>query len=229
MSLYIDLSEFLTNPITTGIQRIAGEICKYAPANELLPVRYHAGGYLALPPALVAAIARHFMEAGKRGSEEIKKIGAVGDGRSIKLSKSDSVLVPEVFDNAERLKFFREMPADEFARCRFIVFDLLPITHPECFAIETFVGIHGYYRMLREATCCGFISEDTRDDYYRRLKRTDARGGVVLPLGCDALGPRLDRPKINRPLTFSVLGTIEPRKNHEMICCGGLKDSSFHL
>ena len=36
MSLYIDLTEFLVNPITTGIQRIIGEICKYTPHELLL-------------------------------------------------------------------------------------------------------------------------------------------------------------------------------------------------
>ncbi|MGI0135189.1 MAG: glycosyltransferase, partial [Candidatus Micrarchaeaceae archaeon] len=47
--------------------------------------------------------------------------------------------------------------------------------------------------------------------------RTAARGGVVLPLGSDSLGPRNSRPNPNRSLTFTVIGTIEPRKNHALI------------
>ena len=44
MSLYIDLSEFLSNPIKTGIQRISGEICRYLPSGSALPMRLSAGG-----------------------------------------------------------------------------------------------------------------------------------------------------------------------------------------
>jgi glycosyltransferase involved in cell wall biosynthesis len=127
------------------------------------------------------------------------------------------VLVPEVFNNPPRLALFREMPTQQFERCRFIVYDLLPMTHPQFFPPNTSLGAFAYYRMLGRASCCGFISEDTRDDYYGRLKRTSDRGGVVLPLGCDSLGPRPSQATLNRPLNFSVLGTIEPRKNHELI------------
>ena len=62
-----------------------------------------------------------------------------------------------------------------------------------------------------------FISDCTRESYYKRLRRTGDSGGVVLPLGADALGPRLGRKPIKRPMSFSVIGTIEPRKNHELI------------
>jgi len=217
MSLYIDLSEFLSNPITTGIQRIAGEMCKHAPPNTLIPVRLHAEGYLALPPALIDVIAEHFRAASEAGGDEIKRLGAIECGSAITVSPSDTVLVGEVFNNAQRLEFFRRMPEEEFEHYRFIVYDLLPMTHPQFFPEGTSVGAYGYYRLLRRSNCCAFISEDTREDYYRRLKRTHERGGVVLPLGCDSIGPRAPHSTLNRPLAFSVLGTIEPRKNHELI------------
>ncbi|HZQ51955.1 MAG TPA: glycosyltransferase [Bryobacteraceae bacterium] len=38
-----------------------------------------------------------------------------------------------------------------------------------------------------------------------------------MPLGCDALGDRPFQLTLNRPLNFSVLGTVEPRKNHPLI------------
>jgi glycosyltransferase involved in cell wall biosynthesis len=217
MSLYIDLSEFLQNPITTGIQRIAGEICKYLPARSAIPVRLHARAYVALPPALIEVIGRHFGDESRSGVDEIRRLGAVEGRSTIKVQLDDVVLVPEVFSNPQRLELFGQMPAQQLERCRFIVYDLLPMTHPEYFPTNTSVGAYGYYRLLRDASCCGFISEDTRDEYYGRLKRTDIRGGVVLPLGSDSLGPRANRTTLNRPLTFSVLGTIEPRKNHRLI------------
>ncbi len=217
MSLYIDLTEFLTNPVTTGIQRIEGEICRYLPPGAAIPVRLDAGSWIAFPPALIDAIARYFEDPGESGIAEIRRIGAVRNGSVVEVSQRDIVLVPEVFIEWQRLEYFREMPDQELQRYRFIVYDLLPVTHPEYFWSDWLLQICEYYKVLRRASCCAFISEYTRDAYYGRLKRTNARGGVVLPLGCDSLGPRDDRPALNRPPAFSVLGTIEPRKNHELI------------
>jgi glycosyltransferase involved in cell wall biosynthesis len=216
MSLYIDLSEFLTNPITTGIQRITGELCKYAPPGMLTPVRLDSGKYLAFPPDLIGTIGEYFRQGSQSGAAEIYRLGDFKNGKSVAVTSSDTVLVPEVFDNPQRLAFFREMPEQELQRYRFIIFDMLPLTHPQYFWADK-LGIYEYFKMLRRASNCGFISENTRQVYYRRMKRTDACGGVVLPLGCDALGPRPARPVLDRPLTFSVIGTVEPRKNHQLI------------
>ncbi len=218
MNLYIDLTEFLANPITTGIQRIAGEICRYLPPNAAIPVRLHSGGYVALSPALITAIGKYFRDPSKSGAAEISRLGEIENGSRVKLSSRDSVLVSEAFDEAERLTFFRYMPEQELRRYRFIIYDLLPLTHPEYFPPHTVLAFaSGYFQVIRRASACGFISEYTRDAYYGRLKRSASRDGVVLPLGCDALGARAVRPALNRPLNFSVLGTIEPRKNHELI------------
>lgn len=217
MSLFIDLSEFLGNPITTGIQRILGEMCRYLPPNAAIPVRIQSGRYVALPPALMSVIGRYFIEASEATAAEIRRLGALGGDSDIKLSSTDAVLVPEVFCHPERVAFFREMPEKEWQRVRFIVYDLLPLTHPEYFHPDTVLSLYAYYQLIRGAAQCGFISEDTRDAYYGRLRRTDASGGVILPLGCDSLGSRANGLALNRPLTFTVLGTIEPRKNHELI------------
>ncbi len=217
MSFYIDLTEFLINPITTGIQRIIGEICKHTPPDTAIPVRFDSQGYQSLPRSLIDAIASFFRHADSSAAERIRTFASIENGSPVTISPQDIVLVPEVFDNAERIAFFSRMTEHQLERCRFIVYDLLPVTHPEYFIPDNLLEIYGYFRTLRRATCCGFISEDTREVYYERLKRTNVRGGVVLPLGCDSLGPRIEQPALNRPLTFTVIGTIEPRKNHKLI------------
>jgi glycosyltransferase involved in cell wall biosynthesis len=217
MSLYIDLSEFLINPIRTGIQRIAGELCRYFPPNAAMPVRIRGGRYVTVAPELVEEIGGYFRDAKHSGLWEIRRLAAIENGTPVHLSANDTVLVSEVFDNAERLAYFRKLQDDELERYRFIVYDLLPFTHPQYFAPDVPPRLSGYYQLVRRARWCGFISGYTRDVYYERLKRTSARSGVVLPLGSDSLGARPDVPALNRPLTFTVLGTIEPRKNHELI------------
>ena len=216
MSLYIDLSEFLASLRKTGIERIAGELCKHLEPDSATVVRFESDHYVALPPALIGAIGSYFRDDNESGIADIRRLCAAGNGRPVRLSSQDTVLIPEIFGR-ERVNFFLAMPERQFQRCRFVVYDLLPLTHPEYFPPPTIMHLYGYFRLLLEATECGFISEDTRDIYYGRLKRTDARGGVVLPLGCDSLGARPKQTVLNRPLEFAVLGTIEPRKNHELI------------
>lgn len=217
MSFYIDLTEFLINPITTGIQRIAGEMCRYLPPGKAIPIRLHAGRFLALSPALIESIGGYFRSPGDSEVATIRRLGSVESGSPITVKSTDTVLVPEVIIEPKRLSYFGALSDVELQRYRFIVYDLLPITHPEYFSPEWLLEICSYYKVLRRATCCAFISEDTREDYYGRLKRTQARGGVVLPLGSDGLGPKPAEAMLTRPLHFSVLGTIEPRKNHELI------------
>jgi glycosyltransferase involved in cell wall biosynthesis len=216
MSLYIDLSEFLAVPMKTGIQRISGEICKYMPPGTIIPVRLKSDHYVTLPPTLIDAIGGYFRETGEAGLADISRLGAAENGSLVNVSPEDTVLVPEIFGE-QRAAFFLAMSDEKLRRCRFIIYDLLPLTHPEYFPLYVPSFLSAYFQVVRQATCCGFISEHTRDVYYRRLKRTDVHGGVVLPLGSDSLGPRAARPRLNRSLTFSVLGTIEPRKNHDLI------------
>jgi glycosyltransferase involved in cell wall biosynthesis len=216
MSLYIDLSEFLAVPMKTGIQRISGEICRHLAPNSAIAVRLQSDRFVAFPPALIGAIGRYFRDVDASGIAEIRELGAVENGSAIKMSEGDTVLVPEIFGE-HRAAFYSAMPERELQRCRFIVYDMLPMTHPEYFPPYMPVSLAPYYHVVRRASRCGFISEYTRDTYYRRLKRADNGDGVVLPLGCDALGARPGRPTLNRALAFSVLGTIEPRKNPQLI------------
>ena len=216
MSFYIDLTGFLSEPLRTGIQRISGELCRHLEPGTAVPVRLHHGNYVALSPSLIAAMGEYFREASGAGEAEMIRLGSPERGSAVNIGASDAVLVPEVFD-ITRAAFFRDMPEEKLQRCRFIVYDLLPLTHPEYFPDGMSLWTAGYFHVIRRGVDCGFISDYTRDLYYGRLKRAVARGGTVLPLGCDSLGPRRDPLPLNRPLTFTVLGTIEPRKNHEMI------------
>jgi glycosyltransferase involved in cell wall biosynthesis len=215
MSVYIDLSEFLAVPMKTGIQRITGEICRCAAPNKLVPVRLHCGQFIALPPELIRAIGRYFSDL-DAAKDDIFRLGAPQERPSVTLRKEDTVLVPELFGE-ERAAFFDRMPVEQFQRCRFVIYDLLPLTHPEYFPQYVPVFLSAYFRIVRKATNCGFISEYTQHVYHTRLKRTTQQSGVVLPLGSDALGPRITVAEMDRAPIFSVLGTVEPRKNHDLI------------
>jgi glycosyltransferase involved in cell wall biosynthesis len=216
MSIYIDLTDFLHNPTKTGIQRISGEICKYAPADALTPIRIKDDHYVKLRGELIGSIGRFFSGSDHAGSEELMKLAEPLGRPPMTISSDDIVIIPEIFDQ-QRASFMERMPEEQFKRCRFIIFDLLPYTHPQYFLYEYPIIIAPYLRTARRAYCCGFISDYTRDTYYGRLRRTATRGGQVLSLGADALGPRNEGASLNRRHSFIVLGTVEPRKNHALI------------
>ena len=217
MSLYIDLSEFFANPIRTGIQRISGELCRHLPSGAAVPVRLGHEGYLALSPELIRCIGRYFDDGSQGNLSEIQRRSTPDAGRPVHPDFQDIVLVPEVFDNPDRVSFFQRKSDRELMSYRFVVYDLLPMTHPKYFATGGTIPIFAYFKLLRRAPYCSFISAYTQDTYCRRLLRINERRGLVLPLGCDALGPRTAQPSYARGLDFTVLGTVEPRKNHRLI------------
>jgi glycosyltransferase involved in cell wall biosynthesis len=217
MSVYIDLTEFLGNPILTGIQRVTAEICRWWPNKDLRPVRLADGKLVEMPGSLISAIARCFKDVDGAAVREVctlreKAIAAVlPDGPEV-------ILVPELFYDPQRVAFFRHLDDRSRQRYRFIIYDLMPILHPEYFAPDMPHDIiSGYFSMVRRIPHCGFISEWTQHTYCRRLLRSSGSTGVVLRLGSDGLGPEPATSLDYRPLHFCTVGTIEPRKNHALI------------
>jgi glycosyltransferase involved in cell wall biosynthesis len=217
VSVYIDLSEFLANPVTTGIQRVVCELCKHLQPQAAIPVRLESGNYVALSGELISAIARNFATPSEHAALEIRRLAVAPFRQRVNLSSHDTLFVPEVFYNPERIAFFRSMPDHQWRRIRFLVHDLLPLTHPQFFHPDAVLSLYTYYQLIRKAAQCAFVSETTRDSYYQYLRRTDTPAGLVIAPGSDSFGARGDSPASNRPLTFTVLGTIEPRKNHALI------------
>lgn len=217
MRVYIDLTEFLGNPTLSGIQRVTAELCRCWPNQDLRPIRLTQKGKLVeLPTSLIGAIARSFQDrdgpaVGKLRASR-KAIAAVpADGPEV-------ILVPELFYDQQRVEFFRHLDDRSLQRYRFIIYDLIPILHPEYFAGEIpYDVICGYFSVIRNIPQCGFISEATRNLYCRRLRRLPCSTGAVFRLGSNGLGPRPATPEDSRPLHFCAVGSIETRKNHALI------------
>lgn len=214
MNSYLDLSEFLTNPQTAGIARVIRELCRFADPGTLIPVRLAPEGLVAFSPQLLDGINNYF-QIGKDAASDLYQLSNYAVGRRIIFTRKDRLLVPEAFLDRDRLTFYRQLHKTAFDRVHFIVHDLLPLTRPEFFSGTS--AVYEYFSLVCRATHCAFVSEDTRHDYYFRLRRTTKVDGPVLPLGADALGAKPLSPHLNRPPLFSVIGAIEPRKNHQLI------------
>lgn len=224
MATYVDLTEFLSSPHRTGIQRVGGELCRHwDSAGDLVPVKLTSEGTLvALSEGARSVIASYFDAPPEQAAEIGARIVAIRDqadraGRVVNFEKS-KVIVPEVFYDPKRLAFFRALTPARRKNFFFIVFDSLPLTHPQYFAPDMpHQLIGGYFQVIRKAVHAGFISAATRDVYYQRLVRR-CGSGPVLRLGSNSLGEPFDpqsRETVGRH--FTVFGTIEPRKQHDMV------------
>jgi glycosyltransferase involved in cell wall biosynthesis len=219
MSVFVDLTEFLTHPHRTGIQRVAGELCRSWPDSiPLRPVKLvHGRGLVELPASVLQCIAEYFRGGEEQTLGELRSLVEKAEQGGRLAGDGIAIVVPEVFFDAQRIAYFRELSQSQLARCYFIVFDALPLTHPHYFAADVpYDVISAYFCLVRDAPHTGFISNQTREVYYRRLKRASMTDGPVLRLGSDGLGPRGEHERTASSL-FAVIGTIEPRKNHQLI------------
>lgn len=228
MKAYIDLTEFMEIPRRTGIQRVAGELCRFWPAgHELVPVVLaRRGGYAVLPLSVLHLIRRYFEahEAAGRAAATaaIRAVNedAAESGDLLRIEGGVKVLIPEMFCHPARLAFFRGLPIPQLRDSfHFIVFDLLPLTHPQFFPPNfPHEQIFAYYRQIGMAKWTGFISSAARDSFYGRFLRAPGDNGRVFRLGSDGLGTRRrSAAGRNGQAQFTAIGTIEPRKNHHLI------------
>jgi len=218
MTVYADLTEYLNNPVLSGIQRVTAQLCRFWPDDDLRPVRLATAGYLTeVDRGVIKAIAASF-ECEDGSSMDVIQRARRMEEPPLRLKSSDVVLVPELFYDPARVAYYRNLSAEEVKRYRFIVYDLTPIAYPQYFQVNMPMDeVCGYFQMVRRMPNCGFISKATQRDFCKRLLRSPETTGVVLRLGSDGLGPKPQNPVPERPTTFTVLGRIEPSKNPGMV------------
>jgi len=222
MTVYVDVTEFLRNPVRTGIQRVCGELCRWWPGDDLVPVALSANSRLVPLPSNARSVIRSYFEAGPDDLPKIREvISQIADDSRQSQGEIDSyaspIVVPEVFYDPKRIEFFQTLLLRQYYNVYFIFYDALPITHPQYFPPQTsYETIEPYFRLVRHAKHVGFISRSTRDVFCQRLLRRSDFDGPVLRLGSDSMGEPSPRPG-NPGLKFTVVGTIEPRKQHALV------------
>ena len=225
MRVYIDLTEFLGAPHRTGIQRVCEELCRLWPSDiELQPVKFAPGaGMLEISPEAMQLI-RNYFGASPDDTEWLQRLKHVNDeadsqAHVVTIRSGERVLVPELFYDPNRLEFFDGLTDQDLEAFYFIVYDFLPLTHPQYFptTLEHQV-ICRYFRLIRNACNVSFISRSTQETYLNRICRVPRDAGVVLRLGSDGLAAHADHSvEPAEPPLFVVVGTVEPRKNHGLL------------
>jgi len=136
-----------------------------------------------------------------------------------------NLLVPELIGNPIQVDVLASVLATAPLRSTLIVYDLLPITHPECFENEAPAGFVQYLTLLRHVDQVSCISSTIRNQVESLIKaipRTKPSPRLAAHL---LTGDFRYRPSTTGVATSSsqpepvvlCVGTIEPRKNQTRI------------
>jgi glycosyltransferase involved in cell wall biosynthesis len=222
-SVYIDITEFIRNPVRTGIQRIVREVLKCWPSTlPFVPVIFDSGR------KVLRSVAREAVDlAIKYASEddysleeaihEIRFLDNSVRNYDINLTKDERILIPELFFDEDRIRLYRTAISNGvFAS--FIVPDFLVWLRTETFPNGTATyPMMPYLQLLIECPRRAFISAAVKRTFEQRILRRETGGsGIALDLGADGLNIPKQKFRIDRrDLLF--LGTLDGRKGQDVV------------
>lgn len=228
--LLVDVSQFVSYPIPTGIQRTLLQLARHWPADAMVTEfgfnLVRGEPYRVVPlPAFREAVESVFSgneRDAAPGMEASQKLIRFLSERSDAEVTADAIPVhyqgyfmPEItFEDRilDAVQYCRESMG---RRCMAIVYDGLPQTHPWYFHGPHQGPTDRYFLTVARVESLALISEETRRVVEGRLRRSAIPNALVMPLGADALG-RGAGPAPATP-RFIVAGTVEPRKRHSLI------------
>ena len=223
--IVVDIGEFWSNPIRTGIQRVVRQVIAHWPADvERVYARYdHASDSLIkIPDAILAFLCRESEIDGsspERAARHALLLHRAKGLRPVSLERGDRILVPELFYEAERAAFYARLAAEGRVEAFLTIFDFMPWLRPNLYRLgpEASRVIMPYARLTTMVRRRCFISAATRDDFVRRIRRTDGDDpGLVIGLGADGLN--MPRQSFHPSKTdFVCIGTLEGKKHQEIV------------
>jgi glycosyltransferase involved in cell wall biosynthesis len=218
----VDVSQYQRAPATTGIQRVVGELAAEWPPNGVDAAYGFVEGdaYCCGPIAALASTARESFVDGRDADHVRQRLAENADGvTDINLVEAefDAYLLPEPTFVGASLSVAARLARSTRAAAFFLYYDAFPLTRPQDFTRRAdFDGaVTRYYLAVAAADNVAFISERSRRELEARIARRPVPNGIVAAPGGSALpvGPR--RPA-EQP-TFTVVGTLEPRKRHRLV------------
>jgi glycosyltransferase involved in cell wall biosynthesis len=225
--LLIDITQYASWPATTGVQRTLLHIASLCRGHGG-DARYgilHNGRYAVGPLETLSRVMRETFDSPSYDSASSNVRTALLDAAEMRIPQKrlmnlfDAYLLPEPTLLQENLDVARALTRDPRPVPFFVYFDALPLTHPRQVGLraDAELAITRYHRILRDAANIAFISRDARETFEKRVARKTVEGAVVLHLGADGVEPHAGRDRQSRAPRFTVVGTVEPRKRHQLI------------
>jgi len=218
----VDLEQFVSDPQSSGIQRVLQQLARQWPgdranADFVVP---HRGQYLLLSPqqadslvslAFSATTGDQLRQSVNERIEVLaQKTPRIDEGRLLALYGAwllpEVSYLPSVLQRFER--FARIMPT------AMIGFDVLPMSEPANYRLTPGVAAQAseYFRLLAKADSVVCISDHTRDEIWRRLRRDRALPISVAHPGGDHIAIAEPGSRRGGSTRFLRVGTMEARK-----------------
>ena len=223
--IIVDIGEFWSNPIRTGIQRVVRQVVAHWPADvSRIYARYDpaSDSLIEIPDRILAFLCRESEIDGsspERAAHHALLLHRARGLRPVALEQGDRILVPELFYEAERAAFYAKLLVEGGVEPFLTLHDFMPWLRPGLYRLgpETSRVIMPYLRLTTLARRRCFVSAATRDDFVRRIQRTsDDDPGPVIGLGADGL--HMPRQTFNPSKKDLVcIGTLEGKKHQEIV------------
>ena len=221
MKIYIDITNLRRTERITGIQRVVSEIVKYLQMNQecrviLLSYRYEDKIY--------------------------SQVNGADAGKDIRLSDLERKSIFFDIDNVWNMWIRRStvLPvlSERGIKCVLYLYDIIPVTHPQYVHQNTIVNFLDYLAAyLKYADLILTSAENTKRELIALCDKLEITMPPVeiVPLGTAEIdGDYVEKNmggKIRNKYLLMV-GTIEPRKNHELLLDAydaGLKDLGIDI
>jgi len=223
--LLLDVTETARTDRRTGIERVARAL-----AMALLEAPPE--GWRVEPVVLSESGGRWHYRAANRFAAELLGVAPPLADRAIDITRGDRLLgldySGDSFIRASADGLYRELRAGG-VDCRALVFDLLPLSHPECFPPQADLGFRAWLDCVAQLDGAACISKTVagklrtwmRDRHADRAEDFEVGS---FPLGADvaAAAPSRGLPhdaemllaRLAAEPTVLMVGTLEPRKRH---------------
>lgn len=206
--IYADISEFVSNPIGTGIQRTIRAVFRHWPDG--MAACYFDGTCLRV--LAKDALAAVLDESGALVAEKAHRAAAaIAENPGMVIGDEAYVLIPELFWDHARCAFYKDRIARHPSRTFAIVYDLFPWTHPKSFGIADRSPFEPYFGLIFSMPYTAHISQETKEAYENAGQIRRPWPLPVLHLGADGLAIEKQTFRVSRK-TFVCLGSIEARK-----------------
>lgn len=220
--LYIDITEFIGNPIRTGIQRIVREVLTHWPASiahrlvcfDGAEDRLRTVHHDAVEHAI--ALARHDEFDLSDARAQIDFLDRPTHRRPVDLMPGDRLLAPELFFEHRRVAFYRRT-IKSGTPTFLIVPDFLVWLRPDTFPIASASPLMPYLQLLLECPGRAFISKAVQQTFESRILKGPVQPGTIaLDLGADGLQIEKQRFDPGKK-TLICVGTLDGRKAQEHV------------
>ncbi|MBA3669039.1 MAG: glycosyltransferase [Sphingomonas sp.] len=215
--VYCDITELVSNPIRTGIQRVAREVirnwdgdrplrlCRFDRARKgLVELPSEVNYYLLEPDDVTRSASASELQS------RLSDVIASREGNEVGLDAT--IFIPEVFFNELRCLHYLWRIEHSPQKVHALFHDFIPWLQPDVIGVQRSNQLMWYLRFAQRIRKAAFNSEATRRDWLTRIVRDEHRNGTILALGADGLGlPRQYFAKEKR--AFVALGSIDGRKN----------------